>query len=197
MATMATTDFRDKMPWDALEDYVNKMGERYHSQRRAKLNRCGVQASKKRVEGPPGQGPRYEWQVHRSRPDFEGLLPGGFAFYFDCKVVSGSSFPLSEYHSESKGEKRRQLQYMLDRASYGAKCFFLIHWNRRELQTKVEPNITYAFPVHPRMPFWAGFDRKEVKSITRKDCDELGKLVQWVLASEKSRSLLPEFLAVL
>tara|TARA_R100001129_G_scaffold10057_1_gene6843 strand:- start:5744 stop:6256 length:513 start_codon:yes stop_codon:yes gene_type:complete len=112
----------------------------------------------------------------KSLPDFEGILTGSTRQYiWDCKVCSQASFDLGPY----RDKKKRQLQHMLDRSRFGASCAFLIHWNRRELKTKVEPGITYWFPVSEAMPFWRDFQAAEVRRITREDCYCYGTEVGW------------------
>lgn len=187
-----------------FEDICDKRAQKYHDAGMAHTKRYGVQAVKKRAFDPITRKPKfdtvtkrpvYDWQILQSKPDFEGVVMGGRQFVFDCKVVSGSSFGLSEYRHDAKGPHRRQLSFMYERARFGAKCFFLIHWNARELATKAEPAITFAFPVHPRMQFWEAFEAGEKRSINRMDCVEHGRHVPWTLFGERDRTLQPDFLA--
>ncbi len=120
----------------------------------------------------------------QSYPDIEGVLaPTGRQTIFDCKVESGSSFGLTNYMptpgQKKAGSRQKQLKHLLDRASAGAICFFLIHWSHRVLVTKAFPAQTFAFPVHPAMGFWAEALMLRVKSITREDCELFGVKVEW------------------
>lgn len=177
----------DRLKGADLEQLVVQRAEKYRAAGMADVKRYGVQAVRTKEE----------WQVIRSKPDFEGVVPGAYQFIFDCKVESGASFDLSRYRDDVKGPKRRQLNHMFERASYGVRCFFLIHWNARELATKSEPAITWAFPVHARMHFWVAFLDGEVRKITRSDCAEFGRLIPWTLFGERDRSPQPDFLAAI
>ena len=119
-------------------------------------------------------------QVMSSLPDFEGVYKGGHQAIWDCKVCSQASFPLNSYRDKvgSKG-KRRQLTHMLERASHGVVCFFLIHWNERALKTRTDAPFTCAFPVHPYHPFWSAFEMGEEKSINRTHCEMFAPTIEW------------------
>lgn len=124
-----------------------------------------------------------------SLPDFEGTLPPcGQQFITDAKVTSSASFSIHSYFAD------RQLSHMLDRADYGAICFVLIHFNERELKRETIPAMTYAFPVYREHTFWQEFDRGEVKSISRLDCDEHGTWVKWWMP-DRCRVARPNLLA--
>lgn len=116
------------------------------------------------------------WQPMDSYPDFEGIVgTGGRQFMFDAKVCNAASFPLDK---ESKSQSR-QLNHMLRRSRFGVTCFYLIHFPKRELATRTDEEVTYAFPVHHKHPFWEGFARGENKRITREDCVEYAVPVEW------------------
>lgn len=184
----------DKLTGSEFEAIVEKRCLKYMEAGVAHVRKYGVQAVYTKFAGPnrePG------WQILQSKPDYEGVIHGARQFIFDCKVESGASFDLGRYRDETNGPKRRQLNHMLERAEYGVRCFFLIHWNARELKTKSEQAITYAFPVHPKMPFWVAFMAGETKSISRHDCSEFGVLIPWTLFGERDRSLQPDFIAAL
>ncbi len=104
---------------------------------------------------------------------------------------------LKPYREAELGKRRRQITHMYNRARYQVRCFFLIHWNARSLETKQEDAITYAFPVHPELDFWQRFEAGEVKSIKRADCREYGTEVPWNKFSELDRSLQPDLLEIL
>lgn len=131
------------------------------------------------------------WQPMQSLPDFEGVLTGGQQFIFDAKVCSQASFPLAE-----STMKERQLKHLKKRGRFGAICFFLIHFNARQLQTKSTIARTIAFPVRPNHPFWEAFDRGEVKRITEQDADLYGIRVEWNIAAGKRKSS-PDLLAAI
>lgn len=161
---------------------IQRRLDKYRAARIADIRRSGVQAT---------MLPGGDWQVIPSRPDFEGHFVGPVAVCFDAKVCSQASFPLDKYR-ESRGARKRQLEYMLEKAIYDVRCFFLIHWNERQLMTKAEESITYAFPVHPEMPFWKRFQALEVKSIRRGDCEEVGLVVPWTVFGENDHTRQPD-----
>lgn len=141
-----------------------------HQRHHCLMGRYGVQGTF--IDG--------KWQPMQSLPDFEGVLPpNGRQFIFDAKVCSQASFDMAKFRPGQKENKARQLDHLLKRATYGAICFFLIHWNARQLKTKSEPEITWAFPVHPAHPFWERFCAGETTSINRLDCDEYAVPVPW------------------
>lgn len=109
-----------------------------------------------------------------SLPDFEGVLNAGRQFVFDCKCCSAAALAIDDHKF-----KARQLRHMLTRARFGAICFVAIKWARRELKTRTDPEVTWAFPIHPSHPFWQAVDRGEVKSITREDCEDHGAMIPW------------------
>lgn len=126
------------------------------------------------------------WQPMQSLPDFEGVLMGGQQFCFDAKVCSQASFPLAE-----STMKERQLKHLKKRARFGAVCFFLIHFNARQLTTKNTIARTIAFPVKPDHPFWEMYERGEVKRINEQDAELYGIRVEWNVAAGK-RKLSPD-----
>lgn len=166
--------------------------ERLRSSRECDAGRYGVQTT---VIGSNNDGtPRLV--AIKSLPDIEGVFDGGRQFIFDCKVCSAASFDLTKYRltDEQKGSKSRQLSHMLSRAGHGAVCFFLIHWNARELKTKTEGAETYAFPVRRDHQFWKDFLASETATIRRADCYEYGVKVEWDLAHERERKERPNVL---
>jgi penicillin-binding protein-related factor A (putative recombinase) len=166
-----------------LEKLVVERGQEYRREKRAHISRCGVQAVRTKDE----------WQVIPSLPDFEGVDWIGHQFIFDCKVCSQASFDLSKYRSDVKGARSRQLRHMLERAEFGVRCFFLLHWNERSGKTFKLQAKTFAFPISSRLEFWTAFERGEIRSITREHCSDHGIEVQWnVLGS--GRKPRPDFL---
>lgn len=140
--------------------------------------------------GPEKQN-QMVWQPMQSLPDFEGVMMGGLQFIFDAKVCSQASFPLGE-----STMKERQLKHLKKRARFGAVCFFLIHFNKRQLVTKSSPARTIAFPVQPDDPFWQRHERSEIKRITEQDAELYGIRVEWNVAPGK-RKLSPDILAAI
>jgi penicillin-binding protein-related factor A (putative recombinase) len=126
-----------------------------------------------------------------SKPDFEGVNHEGRQFIFDCKVCSASKFDLQDYRSAAKGSRSRQLRWMLERAAFGVPCFFLIHWNRRELITKKVPQQTWAVYVRANDPYWEAVEDGTISSLTRDDCATLGKSVRWFIPP-KCRNAVPD-----
>ncbi len=171
-----------------FEAIIGRRLNKYRTDGAADIRRAGVQATM------VGKG---QWQVIPSRPDFEGVLPGPIPVFFDCKVCGGPSMDLAPYRHDTKGARKYQLQFMLDRSRYGVPCAFLVHWNRRELSTKAEEAATYWFPVQAEMEFWKSFEAGEIRRLTRADCEELGHRVPWNLFSEGDRNPQPDVLAVL
>ncbi len=182
------------MQWDErhwkgseFESVVDDRNYKYHQWKYCHIKRYGVQAVRSKEE----------WIVIRSKPDFEGVLPNGRQLIFDAKVCSQASFGLHEYRSDTKGTKSRQLKHMLERAEYGAICFFLLHWNPRVLATKADRAITYAFWVDGEMDFWQGFDEGQIKKITRDDCERYGTVVPWNTLGPRDRAVQPDVLSAI
>jgi len=169
-------------------DFEKSLIEVHASYKRARIaafNRYGVQSYHNGTE----------WIQMQSLPDFEGCVkqqPHGRHVIYDAKVCSQASFSLAYYRKESRKNKSRQLEHMLDRSSFGSTCFFLIHWNERQLKTKSEPAETWIFPVEYNR-FWRAFLSGEVKSINRKDCEIHGTRVEW-RTPPRGRKPRPDFL---
>lgn len=133
----------------------------------------------------------------QSLPDFQGVFgnPQREAV-FDCKVCSAASFNLANYRLENKGPKARQLQHMYERDAFGSVCFFLLHWNARELKTKSSPSCTYAIPVSRTLPLWQMFESGELRTLTRNQCDDFGFLIPWTTIG-RERTLRPDLMPFL
>lgn len=133
----------------------------------------------------------------KSLPDFEGVSEwfGNRHIIFDAKVCSQASFNLSKYRElpGKSGDRRRQLTHMLERADFGSICFFLIHWNERELKKETIPAQTWMVPVSTSIEFWNRFERGEVKSLKLADCEEFGFEVVWK-SFASGRTLRPDWL---
>ena len=155
--------------------------------------RSGVKAS---VVGRNKDGTAVA-RLQKSRVDFDGLLPSGRAFDFDCKVCSGSSFPLNQYREDiGIKSKTNQIIYMFGRAKYRSIAGFLIHWNERIMKTAEHPPATYWFPVDRRIRFWRAWGSMDVNSINRRDCEIYGYRVSWT-KRKLERTFRPDVLSVL
>lgn len=131
-----------------------------------------------------------ETRALRSLPDFDGVLPPrGRQFVADAKVCSQASLMLHESHFSD-----RQLLHLNRRANFGAVAFLLIHFNRRVLKTRIDEAGTWAFPVHENHPFWRQFQRAELRSISRINCEEYGVEVRWHVPP-RSKKARPNLLA--
>lgn len=144
------------------------------------MSRYGVQASFR--EG--------DWLPVPSYPDFEGVTAGGRQFIFDAKVCSGPSFKLD--HGSSLF--RLQMRHLLRRSAFSVTTFLLVHFNRRVLKTKEEPEITVALPVTKDGSIWEEYDRGERHAVTRTDAVRYGIVVPWNLYSERAKTPSPDLL---
>lgn len=115
-----------------------------------------------------------EWQPIKSNPDIEGVTDDSWHFVFDAKVCGSASLALHD-----KIVAKRQIKFMMRRSRFQTTCMFVIHWNERELSSRVVVPATYAFPVHFEHPFWVAFERGEVKSISRDYCEKYAVPVPW------------------
>lgn len=167
-----------------LEKLVVERSDEYARKKLAMINRCGVQAVRTKDD----------WIVIPSLPDFQGVTRNGRVFTFDCKVCSQASFDLGPYRKESKGERSRQLDFMLRQSQFNVPCFFLMHWNARSGKTFSEGEETWHFPIHSDHPFWRRFRAGETKSINRGDCHEYGLKVEWTIF-DSGRKTRPDFLS--
>lgn len=168
-----------------FEAIVKERCVQLFTRRLASIGRYGVQAVQ--------TGDR--WQILQSLPDFEGVTRDGRQAIFDAKICSQSSFALDKYRLETRGPRARQLKHMLERSEFSVRCFFLIHWNKREGSTFKHPAITYAFPVEMWHPFWRSFLAGEVKSIKRSDCETYAHAIAWNHISATDRTLRPDILS--
>ena len=133
------------------------------------MGRYGVQAA---IMGNESGG--FTSRPIRSLPDFEGVLPSGRQFIFDAKVISSASFPLHTAYL-----KKRQIDHLISRSAFGVISFLLIHFNRRELKTKMDPQFTCAFPVSCELTFWDDFMEGEQLTLSRELAKEQGIEVPW------------------
>jgi len=170
------------MPGKEFEDLVARLCWKYRKDGTASITRYGVQSIRTAKE----------IITIKSLPDFEGLVrtdSGSTPVIFDCKVCSQASFDLAPY----RDKKKRQLEHMLERSEYGAKCGFLIHWNERLLKKKTWGSETFWMPVHELDPIWMEFRSVERRRITREDCHEFGREVAW---ENKKPDLMSLFLSL-
>jgi penicillin-binding protein-related factor A (putative recombinase) len=174
----------DRLTGSDFEKLIVEQNSIYEREKIACVGRYGVQSSMAPVQGQPG---KFEPIQMQSLPDFEGSLADGKHIIFDAKVCSQASFPWAKYRSETRGARARQLKHMLRRSMFGAKCFFLMHWNSRELSKKVIPAATFIIPVHHRMEYWSLVESMEVRSLTLGDCEEHGLQVHWTTSVRGSK----------
>lgn len=120
-----------------------------------------------------------EFRPMRSLPDFEGVYADGRQFIFDGKVCSGASFRLDKFDPDRPSTTQRQLSHMLKRSRFSVVCFFLVHFNFRELRTKTDPPATIAIPVGANVPVWRGYLRGEVRGISRAQAADYGIEIPW------------------
>ena len=131
-----------------------------------------------------------EWLVIPSKPDFEGVIANGPPLKFDTKVCSAASFAWAPYRRETGGSKARQLKYMLHRSKFGEICFFLIHWNARELKKVKQPAETHIIPVVASDDYWEKVDAAEIRTLSREDGRARGVVVEWAPFPIKPRPIL-------
>lgn len=170
-----------------FEAFVDDRGKQLRAAGIASIGRYGTTA----VHMMNQQTRRLELTAIPSKPDFEGVNHQGRQFIFDCKVCSQSKFDLQPYRSSTKGSKAKQLRFMLERAEFGVPCFFLIHWNRRELVTKTDVQQTWAVYVRANDPYWTAVENGEISSMTRGDCETLGRRVRWFIPP-RCRNVVPD-----
>ncbi|MEM1225979.1 MAG: hypothetical protein AAGJ40_09780 [Planctomycetota bacterium] len=189
----AVPDFTGRRAGKEFEDIVKKRMDDESDSQNVCIDRSGVKAAirERRDDGTVVA------QVMKSRVDFDGLLPAGRAFDFDCKVCSGASFPLNQYREDiGTKSKTNQMEYLMRRSRFRSLAGFLIHWNSRELRTKTEPAETFWFPVDQRMRFWRSFMLMDVRSINRSACRTYGYEVRWNRRG-RERNYRPDVLSLL
>ena len=170
-----------------LEKLVLQQNERYEADRLATVGRYGVQAVHMGDD---------KVQVLQSLPDFEGVFHGGRQLIFDCKACSQASFAWAKYRTETKGARSRQLKHMRRRSRFGAVCFFLMHWNERQLKSKTINAQTWLLPVEDTDSYWDDVDGGVVRTLTLEDCQDRGIQVNWVIP-QRCRKPLPDYLAAI
>lgn len=138
-----------------------------------------------------------------SLPDFEGVVHGGRQYIIEAKVCSQSSFKLSK-----EIIKPKQISHMLERSRYGVRCWVVIHFNERKLQTSHDPAETIAIPINDDHPFWQKFvdayqlarqTKQKVEpqgSISRERAARIGTKVHWTFPP-RARKFLPDLEALL
>lgn len=176
----------DNLTGKEFENLIIEQSAAYRKRGIADIERCGVQA----VRMKDG------WNIIKSKPDFEGVFHGGNQFIFDAKVCSQASFDLGKYREVgmAHGARSRQLRYMLKRSQFGATCFFLIHWNKREMKRSKRDAATFVFFVSHDIPFWEEFLKGNVKAIRYEDCMFGGVEIPWT-PSFRGTKYRPNFLS--
>lgn len=117
----------------------------------------------------------------QSLPDFDGVIAGGRQFICEAKVTDQASFPLQE-----QTFKRRQYNHMATRADFGVPCFLAIHFNRRQLKTKVRCSQTFGFPVYRQHPVWQSFEAGETKRLSLELCEKFAVRIDWIRSNRES-----------
>ena len=154
------------------------------------MGRYGVQARmiKNEKTGDP------EWKIIPSLPDLEGVIaPSGRQIIIEAKVCSQASYPI--YQTDKKRPK--QIDHMLDRARFGAVCYFIIHFNARDLLTKSDPAETFAILVDGREHFWRLYQSGAIRSLSRSDAALYGKRIPWNLYSTRASKETPDLTCLL
>lgn len=192
----------ERLTGKGFEKVLDMRHDEYREARVADIGRYGVQCVHTGAVDQGGQG----MVAIQSLPDYEGPVRDAISDFqrdghviFDAKACSAASFDLSKYRAPVDGKpksKRRQLTHMYKRAEYGMTCFFLVHWNERELSNKTIPPQTWIFPVHSEMTFWQRFEAAEVKRFNLEDCQNYGVEVQWNRLGQ-ARTPRPDWLAAL
>lgn len=139
------------------------------------MGRYGVQVN--RIGG--------EWQPVDSLPDFEGCLPNGRQFVFDCKVCSGPSLDLAG--GSGRSFNARQYRHLIRRSRFGALTFLLVHFNARVLKRSEDPAQTVCIPVTHTSDLWQQYDRAEWKALSRNTSLLYGFAVGWDVGSKTGR----------
>lgn len=148
-----------------------------------RMNRYGVQGNM--IGG--------NWTPVQSYPDFDATIATGRHLIIEAKVCSGASFGVAQ----KTFYKPLQHRHMIEHAALGALCWLLIHFNGRELKTRIEEAFTIGFPVHPEHEFWQRFDAQEEKAISRDCARTYGVEVPWNLYSPLAKNLTPDLSVLL
>lgn len=147
------------------------------------LSRYGVQVSQ--MKGKDGS---FTPQPMKSLPDFEAAVsPLGCQVIFDAKVCSQASFKIAT----EKRSKARQFEHMLSRSAVGASCFYLVHFNRRELKTRTDEAFTVALPVTEKSQLIQDVIAEGTKSISRDEAKLYGVQINWDTHGKLGRKLTP------
>lgn len=179
-----TLDTPGKLTGKEFEELILFRGRKLAEDGVLTLDKYGVQST---YRTDPQTG-KLAWQPMQSYPDFDGCIaPNGREFIIEAKVCSAASLPLTQ---QGKSVKLKQLTHMFQRSRFGSLCLLMIHWNRRELKTRVDEAATYALPVIEDHPLWASYLREEVKTLTRQQCELYGVEVPW-RAYQGGRKLTP------
>ena len=175
-----------KITGTEFQSLVDEQNAIYEQESLACIGKYGVQAARMKDE----------WIIHSSLPDYEGPLVDGRHITFDCKVCSQASFSWDKYRSLTRGSRSRQLRHMIKRSRFGAKCFFLMHWNERVLTKQTFPARTFVLPVMHHFDYWDKVEGGEVKSISLADCNTIGIEVEWV-KRDRGTKFRPDYLPAL
>lgn len=161
-----------------LEDLCKRDIDKCQKHGIGTMDKCGVQVR--------WDDRHNRWQPIKSLVDFNGVVVGGREFNLECKVCSDASFALGDNMF-----KERQLSFLLRRAKFRALSILLIHFNKRQLKTAVNPPFTVAIPVCPTHPLWKAVLAGQLKRIRRDIAEDVGQIVRW-RKWPKGRTFLPD-----
>lgn len=152
------------------------------------LKRNGVKSSR-RANG--------EVVTQQSYPDFTGTIaPTGRRLELEAKVCSAASFALN---TKSKGTHihSHQIEYLLEKAKFGASSYLLIHFNLKVSKRVTHEEFSVAITVHPKHELWRGVDAGVVKSLSRSEARRIGIVLPWGFHGPRVRTLTPDLRVLL
>lgn len=116
----------------------------------------------------------------KSLPDLEGVIkPTGRQWNIECKACSSSSLHLAARLHDDRQE--RQLKHLFSRAEFGAVSMYVIHFNQRTLKQSSVPSQTFAFPVHPCLPYWRRFLENAESKVNPELCMDHAIPCRWIV----------------
>ena len=128
--------------------------------------------------------------TQKSFPDFTGTIaPHGRRMEIEAKACSQASFPLT---SKGKSLHSHQVDYLLEKAEFGAVCYLAVHFNLKLGKTVTHDEFTVAIPVHPDHALWRGVASGAVKTLRRDHAREIGILIPWGFHNTRMQTLTPD-----
>lgn len=135
------------------------------------------------------QSGKPEWMPIKSLPDFEAAVkPIGRQVIIEAKTCSGASYQLA---CDAK-RKKLQFEHLLRRSEAGARCWLLVHFNRRRLKTKVDEPFTVAISVAERRELFFDASMGVSRNIGRSEAKMLGHQIEWGKATPRCRNVTPD-----